>query len=83
MSKVLMSTFDQCPNLMSELRVLEMFQGVSRREVVQVNIPQCQYCELKCVCVILITTRMHTKLVLLLSLSSLVTQIICTGITKT
>ena len=37
MSKVLMSTFDQCPNLMSELRVLEMFQGVSRREVVQVK----------------------------------------------
>ena len=36
MSKVLISTFDQCPNLMSELRVLEMFQGVSRREVVQV-----------------------------------------------
>ena len=37
MSKVLMSMFDQCPNLMSELRVLEMFQGVSRREVVQVK----------------------------------------------
>ena len=40
MSKVLMSTFDQCPktpNLMSELRVLEMFQGVSRQEVVQVK----------------------------------------------
>ena len=32
-----MSTFDQCPNLMSELRVLEMFQGVSQREVVQVK----------------------------------------------
>ena len=37
MSKVLMSMFDQCPNLMNELRVLEMFQGVSRREVVQVR----------------------------------------------
>ena len=37
MSEVLMSTFDQCPNLMSKLRVLEMFQGVSRREVVQVK----------------------------------------------
>ena len=41
MSQVLMSTFDQCPNLMSELRVLEMFQGVSRREVVQVSSNYC------------------------------------------
>ena len=51
MSKVLMSTFDQCPNLMSELRVLEMFQGVSRREIVQVKNPSTVYnhCNIKIV----------------------------------
>ena len=44
LSSVLQQTFDQCPTLEAELRVLEMFQGVSKREAVQVSSIICMIC---------------------------------------
>ncbi len=34
---VLQSWFDLCPTVLAELRVLELFQGLLRREAVQVS----------------------------------------------
>lgn len=36
LGNILRSSFDQCPTVASQLRLLEVFEGVSRRDIVKV-----------------------------------------------